>query len=296
MAVSRNQRYELRSLSGSSGVLSPLLGLLVWNGCAIIDLTEGCGHPLVAGAVYERGNWRMGEQPAREQRNKNLGALLREARTEAGQSRISCANFLNISTQTIAELEAGEVAITAAQLETLADFLDVPLVHFWSTEIPPLDEGSEVEDTDIVQERLLLRQKLIGVQLRQARLAAGKTQKECAEQIDVSPKYIVEYEYGRLDIPLAELEVLSDFLGTPMESFIDFEPEHERPSQEVETLPPDFDRDLESPDGLGHLTPEVRAFVEAPGNSPYLRFALRVSRLSASALRGIGEGLLEITH
>jgi len=40
----------------------------------------------------------------------------------------------------------------------------------------------------------------------------------------------------------------------------------------------------------------VRAFISKPVNLPYLELAMRLSDLSAEKLRGVAEGLLEITY
>jgi len=44
------------------------------------------------------------------------------------------------------------------------------------------------------------------------------------------------------------------------------------------------------------LPPEVRSFVSQPVNLPYLELAMRLSDLSVDKLRGVAEGLLEITY
>ena len=58
----------------------------------------------------------MADRPDKEDRSRNLGALLRKARIDAGQSRLNCANILNVSTQAIADFESGEadIAVTVA--------------------------------------------------------------------------------------------------------------------------------------------------------------------------------------
>jgi len=230
----------------------------------------------------------MAEESVKELRSKNLGRLLRQARTQAGQSRISCAALLNVSAQTIIDFESGETNITVTQLITLADFLGVPPVYFWSTEIPSDEpDEEEAEQPSIVQERMWLRQRLIGVQLRQARLIAGKTQKECAEQLGVSPQHLSGYEYGRRDMPLVELEALADFLDVPVETFIE---------DESETLPSTSPPAPDSLAELEHLTPELRELIANPANFLYLYIALKLSRLPATTLREIGEDLLEITY
>ena len=239
----------------------------------------------------------MAEESVKELRSKNLGCLLRQARTQAGQSRISCANLLNVPTQTITDFESGKTYIAVTQLEALADFLGVPLVYFLITEVSPDgSEEEEAEQPDIVQERMWLRQKLIGVLLRQARLTAGKTQKECAEELGVSHQHISEYEHGRRDIPVVELEELVEFLEVPVETFIEYEIEQEELDPESESLPPAFAPAADCPAELEHLSPELRELVTNPVNSLYLHLALKLSRMPVATLREIGENILEVTY
>jgi transcriptional regulator with XRE-family HTH domain len=239
----------------------------------------------------------MAEEPVKELRSKNLGSLLRQARTQAGQSRVSCANLLNVPSQAITDFESGKTDIAVTQLEALADFLDVPPVYFWITEVPSDESGEEeTEQPDIVQERMWLRQKLVGVLLRQARLAAGKTQKECAEELGVSHQHISEYEYGRRDIPVVELEDLVEFLEVPVETFLEHEIEQERLDPVSETFPPTSPPVADSLAVLSHLPPELRELVTNPVNSLYLNLALKLSRMPVATLREIGENILEVTY
>ena len=66
-----------------------------------------------------------------------------------------------------------------------------------------------------------IRRKIIGVLLQGARLKAGRTKKECAEVIGVSPTILTAYEEARRDISLTELELLTYFLHAPVRSFLE---------------------------------------------------------------------------
>ncbi len=66
---------------------------------------------------------------------------------------------------------------------------------------------------------LTIRAKKLGVLLRDARQAAGKTMKECSETIDVSSRRIGAFERGESAPSLPELEGLAYFLGVPIEHF-----------------------------------------------------------------------------
>lgn len=235
----------------------------------------------------------------RQVRRRQLGALIRRARKQARRSLIQCANLLNTTVQNIIDIESGQTDISAAQLETLAEFFGVPATYFWE-ERPPADEEDEPDLPDIVQERRSLRQKLIGVQLRLARQKAEKTQKDCAEFLGVSPRLISEYEYGRRDIPLVELEALAEYLDAPLEMFLDFEARCQESGPENEAGVAIAGAQVTPPaavaDELQHLTPQLREFIAMPVNSLYLHLAHKLSQLPASVLREIGESLLEITY
>ncbi len=58
-----------------------------------------------------------------------------------------------------------------------------------------------------------IRRKILGVVLEKARTRSGKTIKECAEAIGVSPSYLAKVEKGEKDLDLAQLEVLARFLN-----------------------------------------------------------------------------------
>lgn len=73
------------------------------------------------------------------------------------------------------------------------------------------------------QEALALRNRIIGVLLRDARVNADKTKRECAAVLEVSTGTITAYEEGRKPISLPELEVLAFFLDTPLPHFWDKE-------------------------------------------------------------------------
>jgi len=215
-------------------------------------------------------------------RSKIIGVLLRNARTRAGRSRKDCAAVLGCSTDTISQFEYGRKDITLPQLEVLAYFLGLPITYFWDKDAIPEEEEMERS----VNEIMILRHKIIGVLLRQARLDAGKSQKQCAKALSCSAGRISQYELGQKGIPLPELEALADFLDVSITHFLD-----------EQTTPP---TSREAPKGRGvetfaELPPDVRDFVSNPTNALYIRIAMKLSTLSVDILRQIAETLLDIT-
>jgi transcriptional regulator with XRE-family HTH domain len=214
-------------------------------------------------------------------RSKIIGVLLRNARVRAGKSRQDCAVVLGCSPNTISQFEYGRKDITLPQLEILAYFFGLPITYFWDKDAIPEEE----EMDQPVDEIMIIRRKIIGVLLRQARLDAGKTQRQCAEALSCSAERISQYERGQRDIPLPELEALADFFEVPITHFLD-----------EQTAPPS----KEAPKGRGvetfaELPPDVRDFVLNPTNALYIRIAMKLSTLSVDVLRQIAETLLDIT-
>jgi len=66
---------------------------------------------------------------------------------------------------------------------------------------------------------LNIRAKKLGVLLRDARLKAGASMKECGEIIDQTGRTISKYEDGEKSPSLPELEVLAFYFDTPLDQF-----------------------------------------------------------------------------
>ncbi len=71
------------------------------------------------------------------------------------------------------------------------------------------------------EEKLALRNRIIGLLLRHAREQARRTKQECADALRVSPASITAYEEGQQAMSLPELEVLAYMLDTPIGSFLE---------------------------------------------------------------------------
>jgi len=215
-------------------------------------------------------------------RNKIVGILMRDARLAAGKTQGECGAFLNMSAGRFSDIEYGERPISLPELEAFAYLVDVPLEHFLSDQLLETNGKKQLP----TKELLTLRHRVVGILLRQARLAAGKTQGECAKAVNVPDGRISAYEHGQMAVPLVELESLAEFLETPLETFVD---EEYNPIGKIMRQ----DHALEQ---LSHLPEDVQAFMMEPLNVDYLRTALRLSKMPAGQLRSIAETLLEITY
>lgn len=70
-------------------------------------------------------------------------------------------------------------------------------------------------------DKQVIRQKIIGILLRHARLRAGRSQTELAAALHVSRYRYAQYERGQRDLSLPELELVAELCGVPLDYFFD---------------------------------------------------------------------------
>ena len=215
-------------------------------------------------------------------RAKKLGVLIRDARLEAGESMKACGEVLGTSGYMISQYEQGNKSPTLPQLEVLAYFLDVPMERFWGQEIH--SDLEPIDELEQVTERIQLRHRIIGANLRKAREEAGLSLTEVADLLDITTYRLKSYEVGKLELPLPELEALLSIYNLPLEEFRDKKGVIGEWATEKHAVSLFLD-----------LGPEMQQFVVKPRNKPYLKVARKLSHLSAEELRAVAEGLLEIT-
>jgi transcriptional regulator with XRE-family HTH domain len=216
-------------------------------------------------------------------RNKIIGVLLREARLDASESIEACAQALSCAPAWLTQAEEGQVGLTLPQLEGLARYLDVPLSRLLHAG-PLADEEEDVTAEFPYAQAMLIRAKIIGVMLREARQEAGQTLDQVAPTLGYSPEHLGRIELGEEPISVVELEELCETLGISLDAFM---------AEDLSFLPAESVDDSAS---LEHLPSDIHAFVRKPINLPYLQLAIQLSELPADTLRQIAAGLLQITY
>lgn len=217
-------------------------------------------------------------------RNKIIGILIKRARLKAGKSQRECAQLLGCSPAIYSQYERGQRGLSLPQLEMLAFLYDVPVASLLDdSQPPPADPRQEALPLEQI---MLLRRKMVAVQLRQCRREAGLSQRQMAALLGRSASIVSEYERGQRDIPLAELELAAQQCG---KSWADFLDEQGMPLSQAQ-------QEQQALARLNELPPEVRDFVLKPTNALYLRVAMLLSALKADSLRQIAETILDITY
>ena len=216
-------------------------------------------------------------------RTKKLGVLIRDARLSARRSVQECAEALGIRKSLFRDFEEGTRSPSLPELEALVFYLDLPLNHFWSKEIKS-NAASPLMNIDLPR-LMSIRQRKIGALLRQERMNASISIRNLAGKTGIASSRIKAYELGESPIPLPELEVLISTLGGRIESFFDRSGPIGRWMLSEETVQEFLELPL-----------ELRQFVAAPVNRPYLELAMKLSSMSRDKLRSVAEDILDITY
>ncbi|GAB4525952.1 MAG: hypothetical protein Fur0018_10990 [Anaerolineales bacterium] len=223
----------------------------------------------------------MNEEKAMLLRAKKLGVLLREARKIAGQRAETCAQVLGVPLETYEAYELGDAMPSLPEIEALAYFLNVPLSHFWESTHLSLPQKTR---TETIEKVMALRHRLIGAHLRKYRRDSGLSLEELAQKIDITPDLLLRYELGERPIPLPLLERMAAVCNRPIRDFYD----QKGPFGQWMSRQNSVQQFLELP-------LELQEFVAGPINRPFLELAQRLSEMPVQKLRGVAEGLLEIT-
>ncbi len=212
-----------------------------------------------------------------------IGLLLEDARRASGCSTADAADVLGISEDTYRAFERGDHCPTLPQLEVLSYYFNVPIGHFWSGNTLSI-ERREDHIRERIPELVMLRERIIGVQLRSLREQAGVTLEELAGETGLSFEAIESVEAGQASLPVDELEMLAHSVRAGLDDLID----GHGPIGSWLKAQEDFE-------AFASLPPDLRAFILKPINRSYLELAVRLSELEVNKLRSIAESILEIT-
>lgn len=216
-------------------------------------------------------------------RSKKLGLLLLDARKATRRSVEECAEAIGVSPEQFQAFEHGVEAPSLPQLEILALYLNIPLEHFWGRQAL-----SEIGMPDPLLEKdrlLMLRNRVIGTNIRLARNNANYSLRELADKTNIPEEQLRQYESSAESVPVPDLEIIANTLDIPVEQFYD----QHGPIGRWRAQRGTYQKFMELP-------PELQQFVSKPVNRPYLELAMRLSEMSAEKLRSVAEVLLEITY
>jgi len=224
----------------------------------------------------------MADKKSLALRAKIIGVLMRDARLAANKTPKECAAVIGVNLNVYNAYETGAGAISLPELELLAYYLDIPLSHFWGENVISDDEDrvSNIKTGEL----LALRNRIIGAQVREARLRRDISQKELAAAVGITPGRLKTYELGEEPVPVPELETLGWILGLNIDTFF----ETRGPVGEWDSTQRAFEK-------FKDLPQEVREFVNNPTNEMYVRVAMRLANMPTEKLRDVAATILDIT-
>ncbi len=214
---------------------------------------------------------------------KKLGVLIKDARIASEKSIEDCSKAMGKTPSEFEAYEQGENSPSLPELEALGFYLDIPIDHFLDRESISF-EAKENNAFEKIDSLLPIRHRIIGIMMRKARLEANISLEELSQHSEINLQDLTDYEMGTTPIPLPELEVIALALNFSMRDFRD----HNGPIGK-------WAIQKKAVEDFMDLPLEMQQFISKPVNLPYLELAQRLSEMSVDRLRGVAEGLLEIT-
>lgn len=215
-------------------------------------------------------------------RAKKLGVLIADARIAAGKQVAECARAIGIQPAEFENYELGQASPSLPELELLANYLLIPLDHFWEdSNLLSSDRSNQGSGID---NQIADRNQTISEAINRIRSESDIAIADVAGQLGLDVERLEAYESGSEPIPLPILEGMMNIYGASLMDFYD-----ENPS------PGNLDAEDRLVKEIMQLPPDLRAFVAMPVNRPYLEMAQKLSNMSVEKLRAVAEVLLEIT-
>lgn len=215
-------------------------------------------------------------------RARMLGVLIQDARVKALRNEVDCARVVGVEESTFINWEFGDESPTLPQLEVLANFLNIPISHFWSQKTLLNDSAMGTATTQ--QTYFEIRNRMIGLMLRQARENASLSMAQLAHESGVSQEVIAQYELGESPIPMHHLNALANEVKKNISYFLDFS------GQVGELL-----AIQEQWKHFSQLPEDVRAFAANPVNIGFIEIAVMLSKMPTDKLRSVGASIVDIT-
>ena len=205
--------------------------------------------------------------------SRKLGLLIRDARQVSARTPEHCALYLGVPTQTYEAYELGQEAISLPRLEALANYLDVPIEHFWGTKVLSSGRPAQRDIPKWVEERQAQLARL----LRSLREKAGLSCEELALQAGVQVEDYQAWENAQQEIPIPALETLCKLLNCQIQDFFDKESFADRRGY------------LHLAKEFLDLPPDLQEFILKPENHPFLKAAMLLSQVDRKLFRELGD-------
>ncbi|MRS02473.1 helix-turn-helix domain-containing protein [bacterium] len=215
---------------------------------------------------------------------KKFGVRLAAFRQKKGLTTEVLSQWTGISNEKLQSMERGESNVTLPEIELIALKLGFSTETLIDGDLQNLVASKPEEGS--LQQYAGLRDRMIALVLRKSRMEQDLAIETVASQCGLQVEELDQYESGRKPVPLPILELLCAAYQIPLLSLLTPKTVDEPASDQMGVrVEPDND-----------LPEDLAEFIHNPANLPYIELARKLSELDAAKLRGIAQGLLEITY
>jgi transcriptional regulator with XRE-family HTH domain len=148
-----------------------------------------------------------------------VAALVLDARLYARRTPEEACSLLGWDQDHLLELETAAVTPSLPELEALAAIYAVPVDHFFGS--TSLSDGMPKLRTETMQQRLELRNRILGAMIMQTRSRKNLSRDDIATMAGLSLEEVTAYELGLLPLPVTDLEEITRILQIEVHDWID---------------------------------------------------------------------------
>jgi transcriptional regulator with XRE-family HTH domain len=152
-------------------------------------------------------------------RAHKVAALVLDARLYARRTPEEACSLLGWDEDHLQALETAAITPSLPELEALAAIYAVPVDHFFGS--TSLSDGMPKLRVDTMQQRLELRNRILGAMIMQTRSRKNLSRDDLAILTDLTIEDITAYELGLMPLPVTDLEEITRILQIEVNDWID---------------------------------------------------------------------------
>ncbi len=152
-------------------------------------------------------------------RAHKIAALVLDARLYARRTPEEACGLLGWEEDHLEALETAAVTPSLPELEALAAIYAVPVDHFFGS--TSLSDGMPKLRTETMQQRLELRNRILGAMIMQTRSRKNLSRDDLATMTGLTLEDVTAYELGLLPLPVTDLEEITRILQIDVNDWID---------------------------------------------------------------------------
>jgi transcriptional regulator with XRE-family HTH domain len=148
-----------------------------------------------------------------------VAALVLDARLYARRTPQEACSLLGWEEEYLLALETAEITPSLPELEALAAIYAVPVDHFFGS--TSLSDGMPKLRTETMQQRLELRNRILGAMIMQTRSRKNLSRDDIATMTGLTLEDVTAYELGLAPLPVTDLEEITRLLQIEVHDWID---------------------------------------------------------------------------